>query len=101
MFCAPGGVFYQLSSSISSKDMYSLHGNNFYLHIYHLYQDLTSEVPVHEIALWLKQTGHSKIQILIYTTSGISASRLNHVIPFLIISGYLFISLLTFIFPVF
>ena len=58
-----------------------------------------------EIAFWLKQTGHSKMQVWIYTTSGISASRLNHVIPCLIItlefSGCLFISLLTLFCPVF
>ena len=57
-----------------------------------------------EIAFWLKQTGHSKkytflVLILIYIISGISVSKLNHVIPCLIITwkiiGSLFINLLT------
>ena len=84
-----------------SKDMHSLHGSNFYLHIYHFYWEPTSEVHVQEIALWLKQTGHSKIQILIYTTSGISASRLNHVVPCpCLVAVYSLVSLLLFC-PVF
>ena len=84
--CAPQGTFYQLHSSISSKGMHSLHGNNSYLYAYHFYQEPTSEVTMQETALWLKQTGYSKIQILIYTSSGISASKLYHVIPCLIIT---------------
>ena len=52
--CAPWGTFYQLHSSISSKDMCPLHGSDFNLHIYHLYWETTSEVPVQEIAFWLK-----------------------------------------------
>ena len=40
--------------------------------------------PWQEVALRLKQTGHSKIQILIYTT-GNSASKLNYIIPCLIV----------------
>ena len=83
--CAPWAAFYQLHGSIFSKDIHSLHGSDFYLHTYYFYWEPTSEVPMQEIAFWLKQIGHSKIQILIYTTSGVSASRLNHVIPCLII----------------
>ena len=81
--------------------MCSLHGSNFYLYVYHFYREPTSKELLQEIAFWLKQTGHSKIQILIFTTSGISDSKLNHIIPCLIImwkfSGCLFISLLTLI----
>ena len=50
----PWGRFYQLCSSISSKDMCSLHGSDFYLYIYHFYWELTSRVSMQEIALRLR-----------------------------------------------
>ena len=57
-----------------------------------------------EVTFWLKYAGHSERYqryILIYTISGISVSKVNHVIPCFIItwksSGSLFINLLTLI----